>query len=87
MLLVAVPNESTTPGAAIVKILYAVNGYPGREPFIRPSPLGEFTNEQVYTSSMVELEDGSLRFYSHKDVREHRVCVGPVLSGKATSNS
>ena len=42
-----------------------------RVPLMPGAPLGEFGSEQVSTSSIVELADGSLRFYSHGDIGEH----------------
>lgn len=57
------------------EIVYSYNGIywlrSKRESLLPRAPLGEFASEQVYTSSMIELEDGSLRFYSMGDIGEH----------------
>ena len=63
------------------EVAYSYNGVywmrSNRQPLIPRRPLGEFGSEQLYTSSMVETADGSLRFYTLGDIGEH--CgAGPI---------
>ena len=71
------------------EIVYSYNGIywmrSQRVPLMPRAPLGEFGSDQVYKSSMVELADGSLRFYSHGDIGEH--CgVGPIEGTQYKTN-
>ena len=71
------------------EIVYSYNGIywmrSQRVPLMPRAPLGEFGSEQVYTSSMVELADGSLQFYSHGDIGEH-YGVGPIEGTQYKTN-
>ena len=63
------------------EVAYSYNGVywirSNRQPLIPRRPPGEFGSEQLYTSSMVETADGSLRFYTLGDIGEH--CgAGPI---------
>ena len=57
------------------ELIYSYNGIhwnrTDRQPFIGRLEPGEPGGEQIYTNSMVEEDDGTLRFYSRADSAEH----------------